>query len=135
MVATTRDIDSKHGAKLPVPFRLSVGAHRTSTAQKSCLRHRIRASMRTDSVLLHQTHTRRLDVAIGHATDPGPRAVNEDFAASRRRAAGDAAPDSFVAIVDGVSAGGEGPTAALTTVLALVEDFFAASATRTCAAC
>ena len=69
------------------------------------------------------------DVDIGHASERGPRTLNEDFAAAQRHAAGDAAPAVIAAIADGVSAGGEGRMAAQTSVLSLVEDFFVAPAT------
>ena len=69
------------------------------------------------------------DVDIGHASERGPRPLNEDFAAAQRGPAGDAAPAVIAAIADGVSAGGEGRMAAQTSVLSLVEDFFVAPAT------
>jgi serine/threonine protein phosphatase PrpC len=66
------------------------------------------------------------DVEIGQASERGPRARNEDFAAVRRHAPGDDARGLIAAIADGVSAGGEGRMAAQTSVLSLVEDYFAA---------
>ena len=69
------------------------------------------------------------DVDIGHASERGPRTLNEDFAATQRGPAGDAERAVIAAIADGVSAGGEGRMAAQTSVLSLVEDFFAAPAT------
>lgn len=66
------------------------------------------------------------DVETGQASERGPRALNEDFAAVRRHAPGDEARGLIAAIADGVSAGGEGRMAAQTSVLSLVEDYFAA---------
>ena len=69
------------------------------------------------------------DVEIGQASERGPRASNEDFAAVRRPAPGEEARGLIAAIADGVSAGGGGRMAAQTSVLSLVEDYFAAPAT------
>ena len=69
------------------------------------------------------------DVDIGHTSDCGPRAVNEDFAAAQRPAPSDEALGFIAAIADGVSAGGGGRMAAQTSVMALVDDFFAAPPT------
>jgi serine/threonine protein phosphatase PrpC len=69
------------------------------------------------------------DVDIGQASDRGPRATNEDFAATGRPAPGEEARGLVAAIADGVSAGGQGRMAAQTSVLSLVEDFFCAPAT------
>ena len=69
------------------------------------------------------------DVDIGHASERGPRAENEDFAAAQRPAPFEEALGFIAAIADGVSAGGGGRMAAQTSVMALVEDFFAASPT------
>ena len=69
------------------------------------------------------------DVDIGHATDRGPRTLNEDFAAALRHPAGEETLGVIAAIADGVSAGGEGRMAAQTSVLSLLDDFFAAPAT------
>ena len=66
------------------------------------------------------------DVEIGQASERGPRALNEDFAAVRRHAPGDESRGLIAAIADGVSAGGEGRMAAQTSVLSLVEDYFGA---------
>ncbi|MES2101867.1 MAG: bifunctional protein-serine/threonine kinase/phosphatase [Pseudomonadota bacterium] len=66
------------------------------------------------------------DVEIGQASERGPRALNEDFAAVRRHAPGDESRGLIAAVADGVSAGGEGRMAAQTSVLSLVEDYFAA---------
>jgi serine/threonine protein phosphatase PrpC len=67
-----------------------------------------------------------LDVEIGQTSERGPRALNEDFAAVRRGGPGDEARGLIAAVADGVSAGGQGRMAAQTTVLTLVEDYFAA---------
>jgi serine/threonine protein phosphatase PrpC len=69
------------------------------------------------------------DVDIGQASERGPRAQNEDFAAARRDTEGSDARGIVAAIADGVSAGGQGRMAAQTSVLSLVEDYFAAPAT------
>ena len=69
------------------------------------------------------------DVEIGQASERGPRALNEDFAAVRHHAPGDESRGLIAAIADGVSAGGEGRMAAQTSVLSLVEDYFAAPET------
>ncbi len=69
------------------------------------------------------------DVDIGHASERGPRAENEDFAAAQRPAPHEEALGFIAAIADGVSAGGGGRMAAQTSVTALVEDFFAAPPT------
>ena len=69
------------------------------------------------------------DVEIGQASERGLRELNEDFAAVRRHAPGDESLGLIAAIADGVSAGGEGRMAAQTSVLSLVEDYFAAPAT------
>ena len=69
------------------------------------------------------------DVDIGHATERGPRTLNEDFAAALRHPAGEESLGVIAAIADGVSAGGEGRMAAQTSVLSLVQDFFSAPAT------
>ncbi|MES3014508.1 MAG: bifunctional protein-serine/threonine kinase/phosphatase [Pseudomonadota bacterium] len=66
------------------------------------------------------------DVEAGHASERGPRALNEDFAAVRRHAPGDESRGLIAAVADGVSAGGEGRMAAQTSVLSLVEDYFGA---------
>ena len=69
------------------------------------------------------------DVDIGHATERGARAVNEDFAAAARHAPHEEALGFIAAIADGVSTGGQGLMAAQTSVMVLVEDYFAAPAT------
>jgi serine/threonine protein phosphatase PrpC len=69
------------------------------------------------------------DVDIGHATERGLRADNEDFVASQRPAAHEEARGFIAVIADGVSTGGGGRMAAQTSVMALVEDYFAAPPT------
>ena len=69
------------------------------------------------------------DVDIGHASERGPRPLNEDFAAAMRYPEGEESLGVIAAIADGVSAGGEGRMAAQTSVMSLVEDFFSAPAT------
>ncbi len=69
------------------------------------------------------------DVDIGHASERGPRPLNEDFAAAMRYPEGEESLGVIAAIADGVSAGGEGRMAAQTSVMSLVEGFFAAPAT------
>jgi serine/threonine protein phosphatase PrpC len=66
------------------------------------------------------------DVEIGQASERGSRALNEDFGAVRRHAPGEDSRGLIAALADGVSAGGEGRMAAQTSVLSLVEDYFAA---------
>jgi serine/threonine protein phosphatase PrpC len=65
------------------------------------------------------------DVDIGHASATGPRDVNEDFAGAVRTPRERAAQGVIAAVADGVSAGGRGLEAAQTTVIALLDDFFA----------
>jgi serine/threonine protein phosphatase PrpC len=65
------------------------------------------------------------DVDIGHFSHPGPREVNEDFAAAARPSPQDESRGCVVAIADGVSGGGRGREAAQTTVMSVVQDFFA----------
>jgi serine/threonine protein phosphatase PrpC len=69
------------------------------------------------------------DVDIGHASERASRAVNEDFAAAARHAPHEESLGFIAAIADGVSTGGQGLMAAQTSVMALVEDYFAAPAT------
>ena len=69
------------------------------------------------------------DVDTGHASERGPRALNEDYTAVQRNTADDDTRGIVAAIADGVSAGGQGRMAAQTSVLSLVEDYFAAPAT------
>jgi len=65
------------------------------------------------------------DVEIGHFSHPGPRDINEDFAAAVRPGPHDEARGCIAAIADGVSAGGRGQEAAQTAVMSLVQDYFA----------
>jgi len=65
------------------------------------------------------------DVEIGHFSLKGPRETNEDFAASVQPAPQDEARGLVAAIADGVSAGGRGLEAAQTTVMSVVQDYFA----------
>ena len=69
------------------------------------------------------------DVDIGHASERGPRRLNEDFAGAMRYPEGEESLGVIAAIADGVSAGGEGRMAAQTSVMSLVEDFFGAPST------
>ena len=69
------------------------------------------------------------DVDIGHFSDKGQRERNEDFTAALSPQAHDEAAGFIAAIADGVSSGGEGGMAAQTTVMTVVQDFFAAPAT------
>jgi serine/threonine protein phosphatase PrpC len=62
------------------------------------------------------------EIDVGHASRPGPRASNEDFAGALRDA--DPARGLVAAVADGVSAGGRGREAAQTTVMGLLADFF-----------
>jgi len=65
------------------------------------------------------------DVEIGHFSVKGPRELNEDFAASVQPAPHDEARGLVAAIADGVSSGGRGLEAAQTTVMSVVQDYFA----------
>ena len=69
------------------------------------------------------------DIDIGHHSDAGPRATNEDFCAAVPPSALDEALGCVAAIADGVSAGGEGRMAAQTTVRTVVQDYFGAPPT------
>ncbi|MGY4829590.1 protein kinase domain-containing protein [Sphaerotilaceae bacterium SBD11-9] len=69
------------------------------------------------------------DIDMGYTSDRGPREHNEDFAAAMRPAAHEEALGFIAAIADGVSAGGEGAMAAQTSVMSLVQDYFAAPPT------
>jgi serine/threonine protein phosphatase PrpC len=69
------------------------------------------------------------DIDMGYTSDRGPRQDNEDFAAAMRPAAHEEALGFIAAIADGVSAGGEGAMAAQTSVMTLVQDYFAAPPT------
>jgi serine/threonine protein phosphatase PrpC len=65
------------------------------------------------------------DVEIGHFSVKGPRDTNEDFAASVQPAPHDEARGLVAAIADGVSTGGRGLEAAQTTVMSVVQDYYA----------
>jgi serine/threonine protein phosphatase PrpC len=69
------------------------------------------------------------DIDIGHASRPGPRERNEDFVGALPPAAHEESLGCVAAIADGVSTGGEGQLAAQTTVMALLQDYFAAPPT------
>jgi serine/threonine protein phosphatase PrpC len=69
------------------------------------------------------------EIDMGYASDRGPRADNEDFAAARRPAPHEEELGFIAAIADGVSVGGAGRMAAQTTVMAVVEDYFGAPPT------
>ena len=68
------------------------------------------------------------DVEIGHASQRGPRDLNEDFAGAVRASGADASRGLIAAVADGVSSGGLGLEAAQTTVMGLLGDFFATPA-------
>ena len=73
--------------------------------------------------------TMSFDIAIGLASARGPREGNEDFAAVLRPPQPqDEAKGWIAALADGVSAGGGGRMAAQTTVMSLVQDYYAAPA-------
>jgi serine/threonine protein phosphatase PrpC len=69
------------------------------------------------------------DIDVGHASERGPRPINEDFAAVQGPSGSDAPMGWIAALGDGVSGGGAGRMAAQTTVMGLVQDYFAAPAT------
>ncbi len=69
------------------------------------------------------------DIDFGHASHAGTRSSNEDFAAVQQPAPADAALGWVAALADGVSAGGGGLLAAQTSVMSLVQDYFAAPPT------
>lgn len=69
------------------------------------------------------------DIDLGCASERGPRQDNEDFAAAMRPAAHEEALGFIAAIADGVSVGGDGRMAAQTSVMSLVQDYFAAPPT------
>lgn len=66
-----------------------------------------------------------LDTDIGWHTTRGPREDNEDFVAALRAEPREAARGLVAAIADGVSSGGRGREAAQTTVMSLLQDYFA----------
>lgn len=69
------------------------------------------------------------EIDLGYASDRGPRAENEDFAAARKPAAHEEELGCIAAIADGVSMGGAGRMAAQTSVISVVEDYFGAPPT------
>lgn len=69
------------------------------------------------------------EVDLGHASQRGPRELNEDFAGAVRAAPHEASRGLIAAVADGVSGGGLGLEASQTTVMGLLGDFFAAPAT------
>ena len=69
------------------------------------------------------------EVEIGHASQRGPRDINEDFVGAQRADAHEASRGLIAAIADGVSSGGRGKEAAQTSVMGLIADFFATPAT------
>lgn len=70
-----------------------------------------------------------LDVDIGWHSVRGPRENNEDFAAALRPQRHEVERGVVAAIADGVAAGGRGREAAQTTVMSLLQDYFATPAT------
>lgn len=66
-----------------------------------------------------------LDVDIGWFSARGPREHNEDFVAALAAEPREAARGLIAALADGVSAGGRGREAAQTTVMSLLQDYFA----------
>lgn len=69
------------------------------------------------------------DLDIGFTSERGPRTGNEDFALVRQPGPSDAAWGVIAALADGVSTGGLGLEAAQSTVMSLVEDWYATPAT------
>jgi len=69
------------------------------------------------------------DPDIGFASERGPRTDLEDFAGVGQPAPHEEAWGVIAAIADGVSAGGLGREAAQTSVMALLQDYFATPAT------
>lgn len=67
-------------------------------------------------------------VEMGHASQRGPRDLNEDFAGAVHAGPGDSRQGLIAAVADGVSGGGRGLEAAQTTVMGLLADFFATPA-------
>jgi len=68
-------------------------------------------------------------VDVGFATERGPRSHNEDFAQVRQPGPAESAWGVIAALADGVSQGGLGLEAAQTTVMSLVNDWYATPAT------
>jgi len=69
------------------------------------------------------------DIDVGHSSERGPSASNEDFAAVCSPAPADEPMGWIAALADGVSSGGSGLVAAQTTVVSLVQDYFGTPAT------
>lgn len=69
------------------------------------------------------------DLDIGYASQIGPRTDLEDFAAVGQPGPHEEAWGVIAAIADGVSTGGLGREAAQTTVMALLQDYYATPAT------
>jgi serine/threonine protein phosphatase PrpC len=69
------------------------------------------------------------NVDIGHTSERGPRTGNEDFALARQPGPSEAPWGVMAALADGVSNGGLGLEAAQTTVMTLVQDWYATPAT------
>jgi serine/threonine protein phosphatase PrpC len=65
------------------------------------------------------------DVDIGYTSQRGPRPVNEDFGGAVRAERFEESRGLIAALADGVSGGGQGLTAAQTTVMGLLADYFA----------
>ena len=65
------------------------------------------------------------EVDIGYTSQRGPRPVNEDFGGAVRAERFEESRGLIAALADGVSGGGQGLTAAQTTVMGLLADFFA----------
>lgn len=69
------------------------------------------------------------EIDMGYASERGPREANEDFAAAVQPAPHEESRGFVAAVADGVSTGGEGRMAAQTSVMSLVQDYFAAPPT------
>ncbi|MDA7415059.1 bifunctional protein-serine/threonine kinase/phosphatase [Xenophilus arseniciresistens] len=69
------------------------------------------------------------EVDIGYSSRRGPREANEDFAGAVHAPRSEESRGLIAAIADGVSAGGHGLEAAQTTVIGLLNDYFATPAT------
>jgi serine/threonine protein phosphatase PrpC len=69
------------------------------------------------------------NVDVGHSSERGPRTHNEDFARVRQPELAESAWGVMAALADGVSQGGLGLEAAQTTVMSLVNDWYATPAT------
>jgi serine/threonine protein phosphatase PrpC len=69
------------------------------------------------------------NVDIGFTSERGPRSGNEDFAMARQPAPHESPWGVMAALADGVSNGGMGLEAAQTTVMTLLQDWYATPAT------